>query len=230
MCAPFGEQRQHQIARLQHSLDALGRRYAGFGIALETPLHPAAIARAILFGDAEHRADHVHRQRVRERGLEIEIAAGAAQRIEAVLREAPDLRLQLGDAPRGEAPGDQVAEPHVTRRIHADDRHHLARNLPPVFERRTEGRAVRLPVERGLPHVLETEQCVEVHLRVVGARLAVAEVAVERVGIFLDLARVRVVDHVDFPLRLIARPARIACRASRRRWIRRRRKCRPTPA
>ena len=118
------------------------------------------------------------------------------ERIEVALGDAPDLVLERGDAPRREALGDEVAHLHVARRIHADDREQLARDLAAILERRPERRAVGLPVERRLPDVLEAEERVEIHLRVVGAGLVVAEVAVERVRIFLERARVRVVDHV----------------------------------
>ncbi len=72
-------------------------------------------------------------------------------------------------------------------------------NLAAVLERRAVRRADRLPVERRIPDVLEAEQRVEVHLRVVRAGLFVAEVLVERIRIFLERPRVRVVDHARAP-------------------------------
>jgi hypothetical protein len=125
--------RRTSSSRALHALDAVGRDRAGLGIALEPALDRGAVAVALLLGDAEQRADHVHRQLVRERRLEVEVLAAPADRIEVALREPPHLDLERGDAPRREALRDQVPHAHVARRIHADDRHQLARHLAAVL-------------------------------------------------------------------------------------------------
>ena len=70
----------------------------------------------VVLGDAQQRADHLHRHLRAEVGDEIE-PFGTHQRVEALRAELPDLGLQRVDLARREHPGKELAVHVVDRRI-----------------------------------------------------------------------------------------------------------------
>jgi hypothetical protein len=217
LLAACRQQLGHEAACFADVREALLGGQPGLGVARQRPVDGLAVGIAVLLRNADQRADHVHRKLHVELLLDVE-AAGSDVGVQGVGRELADRLLEGGDAPRREALAHDVAQPRLPRRVHADDRHQLAGQLAAVLEARTERGAVGLPVERGLPDVLEAEERVEVEGRVVGTGLLFEEVPIHREGIFLERSRVRVVDHeaslLDRARLRLASPASRGCTPS----------------
>ena len=152
----------------------------------------------VLLGDAEQHADHPHGHLRAQVGDEVE-PARADERVEAACAELPDLRLELGDPPRREDPGQQPPVDRVDRRVLEDERRPAASRcsarmssmMPPRPEMNV------FAVEQALLDVVKPGQRVEVVRLVVVQRRLVPHPAVDRVRVGIDLDAVRVVVDVS---------------------------------
>ena len=79
-------------------------------------LLPARNGRAMILGDAQHVADHDHRQAMGEVAHDVHLALGN-HAIELLVDDLPDARPHVGDAAGGEGLGDQAAQPRMVGRI-----------------------------------------------------------------------------------------------------------------
>ena len=70
----------------------------------------------MVLGNAQHVADHDHRQAVREVAHHVHLAL-VGDAIELLVDQRPDARPHVGDAAGGEGLGHQAAQPRVVGRI-----------------------------------------------------------------------------------------------------------------
>ena len=118
------------------------------------------------------------------------------ERLEAVDRGRAHERLELGDRPWRERPADELALHVVLGRIH-EDHHGEHCACVEALDHRALGRAVEQRLLRRVEHVGVARKCVEAELFVAIAGLVVAEPAVGRVRIFVELVRERVQLHAS---------------------------------
>ena len=177
------ERRVHRGRR--HVVDAV--------LAVHDDVGLAAYLRAVLLGDAHHLGDDVHRELAGEVGDPVE-AAHLQALGEVAVGQLLDPRQQVVDAARGEAAGDEGAQPLLARRVHAEDRHHLVRVRAPgrLLDRDAPGVGVGALGADRLGDVGVPGQRPQVEGRVVVQRLVLAQPGVDRVGVLLEGVVVRV--------------------------------------
>ncbi len=169
------------------------------GLAVHDQVGEPAYLEPVGLGHAHHLGDDVHRQSAGEVGDPVEaltVLGHLQALVEVVVGEPLDLRRELGDPARGEALGDQRAQPLLARRVHAQERRHPVRVGAPgaLLDRDTH----RVGVDAlGADRVLDVGvpgQRPEVVLSVVVQRLLVTTAPVDRVGVLLERVVVRVED------------------------------------
>ena len=168
------------------------------GVALEGNVGPLAELVAIRVGDTEQREDDLHRQRRREVLHEVATAL-RHERLEQADGGGADERLEALHPARREGAAHELPEPIVARRVEGD---HHRRGLEHLRVQPLEDdafrRAVGRPVDERWQHVAEARQGPELELLVAMERLVVAEPAVDRVRIFLELVREGVQLHAAY--------------------------------
>jgi hypothetical protein len=178
------------LEELHRRLDAGRRDVAQPVLAVDQevgqPPHLGAVGRR----DAEHLGDDVHRHLAGEVADPVEVrgAGRRERRVEVVLGDPPDLRLQLQDAARREAARDQLAQPRLLRRVHRQERHHRVRVRVPgaAVQRDAHRVAVRgIRAQRGVDVGVPRQHPEVVCLVVVQRRLA-AQARVDRVRVVLE--------------------------------------------
>ena len=118
----------------------------------------------------------------------------STQRLEALDRRRAHERLELGDRPGRERAADELALHVVVGRVH-EDHHGKQRARVERLDRRAFGRAVEQRLLRRLEHVGVAGERVEAELVVAVARLVVAQPAIDRIRILVELVRERVQLH-----------------------------------
>ena len=185
----FGDEAVEVAVEGRRSREAGRGDLVGVGFAVEERVGRVAQRVLLDIGNAEHLADHGHRQQCREVADEVDLA-GAREGRDQRARARPDRFLESRHARRRERATDQRAQLRVAGWIHLDDVRFdaLAERLDGDALRRREG----APVVGGRAHVVVARQCPEVAPRVEVRGCFVAQAPVDRVRIFVDLVRVRV--------------------------------------
>ena len=159
-------------------------------LTMQQGVGPSAQLVLIGFRNVHHGADGVHGQLGGEVLDEVARADGE-QRLQVLAGQRPDGGLQCCDAPWRERLGDQASQLLLPRGIHGDDHR---RSPGAALERDAFGRRVEIPVLDRLPDILEPGQGPEVERGIVVCRRFGAQPRVRRVGVFVDLVCVGIVD------------------------------------
>jgi hypothetical protein len=200
--APLGEQLRELGVDVGRGLD---RVLDAVFAALDHRLGPVEERLAAVLGHADHLADHEARQVARELRHQIGLAA-RREAVDQPARDRADPRLHRVGAPARERARDQRAQAVVARRVHRLDLRQEADRDVGVLGRERRG------VGRGVAHVRIARDRPDVGRGVAVDRVFVAQPAIDRVRVRLEIGARGVVDE----LAGLGHPGQYILAASRR--------------
>ena len=187
----FGKDGKRVVGDLAVLADEPFAPFAGSGLHRLALLHveagvgPLTELACMAFGEPEQRQDDCRRQHAREAVDVVELRV-AGDVVEEVTTQRGDLRLEIGDAPRGEGAADELAQLRVPGRVHHDHHRDVVELVADHLEHDPVTGDEGLRVEQAVEHVLVATERVELVLLVPVDRRLVAEALPDRVRIGVD--------------------------------------------